>query len=254
MESDEWPTGLAEGRRRCSKQDEPCFPTGVYGTPWRAPQEGPTAAIGRRPVSGAPVLLIHMPLELQIIRASEFIRLGAHGHFDLAASKAALAVLARACRKRGIDRALMDLRALQPGPKPVFSRDDLIALVNTFHEVGFTRQQRLAILYRSDPHHRARLFAFLSTVRGWTVRAFDDFEKALSWISSGPEAARPARSAAEKLIPVRTSARKADPAALPVMLRKPLESAGPKTTAAARRPGPSDKPVKAPLRRPILKS
>ena len=28
-----------------------------------------------------------MPLELQIIRASEFVRLGARGHFDLAASK-----------------------------------------------------------------------------------------------------------------------------------------------------------------------
>ena len=34
-----------------------------------------------------------MPQELQIIRASEFIRMGAQGHFDLAASKAALAEL-----------------------------------------------------------------------------------------------------------------------------------------------------------------
>ena len=150
-----------------------------------------------------------MPLELQIIRASEFIRLGAHGHFDLAASKTALAALARACRKRGIDRALMDLRSLQPGPTPVFSRDDLIALVNTFHEVGFTRQQRLGILYKSDPHHRARLFAFLSTVRGWTVRAFDDFEKALSWLSSGPDsAAQPVRSSAGKPVPLRYLKRK----------------------------------------------
>jgi hypothetical protein len=161
-----------------------------------------------------------MPLELQIIRASEFVRLGAHGHFDLAASKAALAELARACRKRGIDRALMDLRALQPGPKPVFSRDDLIALVNTFREIGFTRQQRLAVLYRSDPHHRARMFAFLSTLRGWTVRAFDDFEKALSWLSEDMEAARSTRSASEKLIPVRTSRREPEPAALAVSLRK----------------------------------
>ena len=158
-----------------------------------------------------------MSLELQIIRASEFIRLGAQGHFDLAASKAALAVLARACRKRGIDRALMDLRALRPKPKPVFSRADLIALVNTFHEAGFTRQDRLAVLYHSDPHHRTRLFAFLSTLHGWTVRAFDDFEAALHWLSSGPEAAaRPARSAAEKLIHVRTSKREAEPALLTV--------------------------------------
>ena len=117
-----------------------------------------------------------MPLELQIIRAHEFVRLGAHGHFDLAASKAALAEMAAACRKRGIHQALLDLRALHPGPKPVFSPADLIELVNTFREVGFTHEQRLAILYHSDPHHRARLFAFLSIVRGWNVQAFGDFE------------------------------------------------------------------------------
>ena len=55
-----------------------------------------------------------MPMELQIIRAQEFIRLGAHGNFDLDASKAVLAQLAAACWKRGINQALLDLRALQP--------------------------------------------------------------------------------------------------------------------------------------------
>ena len=124
-----------------------------------------------------------MPMELQIIRASEFVRLGPHGKFDLKASKAALAELAGACRKRGIHQALMDLRALHPGPKPVFSPNDLAVLVNTFREMGFTHRQRLAVLYRSDPHHRARLFAFIAKLRGWSVQAFDDFEKALAWLS-----------------------------------------------------------------------
>jgi hypothetical protein len=161
-----------------------------------------------------------MPLELQIIRASEFIRVGPHGRFDLAASKAVLADLAGACRKRGIDRALVDLRGLKPGPKPVFSPADLVALVNTFREVGFTHQQRLAILYPSDPHRRVRLFAFLSTLHGWTVRAFGDFEKALFWLSDGqPTAAEPARSAAEKSVRVRTSKRGIEPLPLPVTLR-----------------------------------
>jgi len=126
-------------------------------------------------------------MELQIIRAQEFIRLGAQGRLDLKASKAVLAQLAAACRKRGIQQALVDLRALQPGPKPVFSPNDLMALVKTFREIGFTQQQRLAVLYRSDPHLRARLFAFIATVRGWKVQAFDDFEKAVTWLS-GAEA------------------------------------------------------------------
>jgi len=145
-----------------------------------------------------------MPLELHIIRAQEFIQMGAHGHFDLVASQAALAQLARACRKRNIDQALVDLRALRPGPKPVFTPADLASLVSTFREFGFTHRQRLAILYHSDPHHRARLFAFLGNMHGWNVRAFGDFETALLWLSSGPEPeARRQRSPNEKNIPVR---------------------------------------------------
>ena len=145
-----------------------------------------------------------MPLELHIIRAQEFIQMGAHGHFDLAASKEALASLVRACRKRNIDQALLDLRGLQFGPKPVYSPAELAELVSTFHEIGFTRRQRLAILYKSDPYHRTRMFAFLSTMHGWHVKAFQDFEEAFFWLSQGaePESKRK-RSTTEKAVPLR---------------------------------------------------
>ncbi len=145
-------------------------------------------------------------MELQIIRAQEFIRLGAHGRLDLKASKAALAQLAGACWKRGINQALLDLRALQPGPKPVFSPNDLVTLVNTFHEIGFTHRQRLAVLYSSDPHLRARLFAFIATVRGWKVQAFDDFEEAVTWLAGAepePSGAEIETTPRAKKIPVR---------------------------------------------------
>lgn len=124
-----------------------------------------------------------MPLELQVIRASDFIRLGATGQFDLARSKEVLAELAGACRKRGINRAMLDLRSLHPGPTPVFSPSDLAYLVNTFREIGFTREQKLAVLYASDPHHRAKMFAFISALRGWHVAAFGSFEEAMVWLS-----------------------------------------------------------------------
>jgi hypothetical protein len=157
-----------------------------------------------------------MPQELQIIRASEFIRFGAQGHFDLPASKVALAELAAVCRRRGIAHAMMDLRALHPGPKPVFTPADLAELVGTFREVGFTQQERLAILYGSDPHHRARLFAFLSTMHGYAVRAFGNFEEALLWLSSGEETKHARRrSPDEKEVPVRFSKRKAKAAKRP---------------------------------------
>jgi hypothetical protein len=126
-------------------------------------------------------------MELQIIRAQEFIRLGAHGRLDMKISKALLANLAGACRKRGINQALLDLRALQPKPKPIFTPDDLVKLVKTFREIGFTHAQRLAVLYDSDLHNRARLFAFIARLRGWHVQAFGEFEPAIHWLSSGEE-------------------------------------------------------------------
>jgi formylglycine-generating enzyme required for sulfatase activity len=133
------------------------------------------------------MMAVTMPMELQIIRAQEFTRLGAHGQFDLEASKAVLAELAGACWKRGINQALLDVRALHPGSKPVFSPNDLVTLVNTFREIGFTRRQRLAVLYRSDPHHRAPLFTFIAKQRGWNVQAFRSFEDAFIWLSHAQE-------------------------------------------------------------------
>jgi hypothetical protein len=147
-----------------------------------------------------------MPMELQIIRAQEFIRLGAHGHFDLKASRAVLAALAAACLKRGIHQALLDLRALHPGPKPVFSPGDLVTLVNTFRQIGFTHQQRLAVLYHSDPHQRANMFASIARLRGWSVKAFDNFEAAVTWLSRAeqlPAEAETGTTTRARRVPVR---------------------------------------------------
>ena len=66
-----------------------------------------------------------MPIELQVIRASEFIRLDARARFDLEQSQEVLKALAFACRKRGVDQAMLDLRALPLLPKPQFTPTEL---------------------------------------------------------------------------------------------------------------------------------
>jgi hypothetical protein len=43
------------------------------------------------------------------------------------------------------------------------------------------------VLYGSDPHHRARLFAFIAKLRGWKVQASDSFEEAVTWLSEAGE-------------------------------------------------------------------
>ena len=161
-----------------------------------------------------------MPMELQIIRAQEFIRLGAHGRIDMKISRALLANLAAVCRKRGIHQALLDLRALQPKPKPkpIFTPDDLVKLVKTFREIGFTHAQRLAVLYRSDPHRRARMFASIARLRGWHVAAFEDFETAIRWLSSDEEIkVEKALPVAAQKIPVQPPAIVPPPKTIPVL-------------------------------------
>ena len=139
------------------------------------------------------------PVELHVIRFREFVRLDAHGHLDVAASHALLSRLAQVCRKRGLDRALLDGRDIQAELTP----DEIASLVRDLAEMGFTRNQRLALLHRGDPHRRAALFALIAKLRGWKIRAFGNFEEAVDWLSIGPEARSRPPSCAEQ-IPLRT--------------------------------------------------
>jgi hypothetical protein len=125
------------------------------------------------------------PIELQIIRANEFVCLDANELLDFEATKKVLQGLALACRKRGLDRAMLDLRAVPVPAKPHFTLEELAELVATFAQAGFTRHQRLAILYQHDVYGGVRNFAFFSKMHGLQVQAFHDFEEALYWLSTG---------------------------------------------------------------------
>jgi len=154
-----------------------------------------------------------MPIELQIIRASEFVRLDADEQLDFEASKKVLQELAYACRKRGLDHAMVDLRNVPIPEKPHFTKNELAGLVLTFRAAGFSREQRLALLYREDIHGGIRDFAFISRMRGLQVQAFTDFETALQWLSESEENA-PEQSQGE--IPVPIAKRESKPRKLPI--------------------------------------
>ena len=128
-----------------------------------------------------------MPLELQIIRAVDFVSLSAEGRADLESSRTVLRDLAAACWRRGIQRALLDLRKIQPGATRIFTAKQLSELVETFHEIGFSKEHKLAVLYEEDPFHGARMFAFIGALRGWRVRAFAQFEEALQWLAEAED-------------------------------------------------------------------
>ena len=127
-----------------------------------------------------------MSIELHVIHASDFIHLGADEYLDVQASKDALRTLAQACCERGINCAVLDLRQLPVEAKPHFTTSELAALVVVFRDAGFTRQQRLAVLYSHDIHGGIRSFAFISRMRGLQVQAFLDFESAFLWLAEIP--------------------------------------------------------------------
>src|SRR6478609_6993741 len=97
----------------------------------------------------------NMPYDLHIIRAREFLRLGAQGKPDLASSRQGLAALAASMVRRGLDRALLDLRGVQEG----LSTPDLFSLACSFHEAGFHQHHRLAVLHRWNRMAQADFFA-----------------------------------------------------------------------------------------------
>jgi hypothetical protein len=170
-----------------------------------------------------------MPLELQVFHAGEFVRVGGRGQFDLAASCAALAELIRACKRRGLHRALLDVRDAQANLNPT----ELASIVNTFREIGFTHDQCLAIVHSGDPHHRARTFAFISRMRGWTVQAFGDFDEAVRWLSSIQSPARKASEPAKR-IPVAGLGAGRKRAARPKKRKYPRHEETPRLTRSSR--------------------
>jgi len=141
-------------------------------------------------------------MELHIIRFREFVRLDAHGQLDMAESHTVLSRLAELCRRRGIEQALLDGRDIQTALTP----DEIAALVRDLAEMGFTRNQRLALLHKGDPNRRAALFALIAKLRGWKIRAFGNFEEAVDWLSTGPDS-RPKPHSCGEEVPLRIAKR-----------------------------------------------
>ena len=123
-----------------------------------------------------------MPIEIFVITASDFVRLSSDKFINFEESKKVLQGLAAACQKRGLDRAIVDVRDLPVPDKPHFTNAEFAALVEVFREAGFSRRQRLAVLYRQDVYGGLQKFTFFSRMRSLRVQAFHEFESAINWL------------------------------------------------------------------------
>jgi len=141
-----------------------------------------------------------MPFEVQIIRACEFVRLGAHGEFDFESTRDVLKNLADACHKRGIERAMLDVRGATSNLTP----KDLAGLVSAFARAAASKRLWLAIVHTGDQNYRAKLFVFFSAMRGRKVREFEKFEDGLEWLSILEDSAAKSGTPAHDL-PIRSN-------------------------------------------------
>jgi hypothetical protein len=125
--------------------------------------------------------------QFQVIRASDFVCFDAEKHLDFEESKRVLQELALACRKRGLDCAMVDLRDLPVPEKPRFNRAELAEMAGAIRAAGFTIRQRLAVLHSHDTHGTIRDFVTISRMQGLQVEAFSEFDKAIHWLGKSTE-------------------------------------------------------------------
>ncbi|HTV40244.1 MAG TPA: hypothetical protein VMF08_06700 [Candidatus Sulfotelmatobacter sp.] len=156
---------------------------------------------------GLPKLKKPSPIELQVIRASDFICFDADEHLNFEESKKVLQQLALACRKRGMGRAMVDLRDLPVPEKPRFTEAQLVGLVDAFRDAGFAHRQRLAILHSHDVHGTIRDFISIGRQRGLHTRAFLEYDKAMHWLAKATEPSAEHKQGAE--VPIKKARSKA---------------------------------------------
>ena len=136
---------------------------------------------------GSPVTRKNHGHQFQVIRASDFVCYDAEKHLDFEESKRVLQELTLACRKRGLDRAMVDLRDLPVPEKPRFTTVQLVEMAGAIRAAGFTSRQRLAVLHSHDTHGTIRDFVSISRMKGLQVEAFRRFDDAMHWLGSGAE-------------------------------------------------------------------
>jgi hypothetical protein len=127
-----------------------------------------------------------MPVEVRIIIVPDFLRVDAGGTLDLDQSRSLLQKIAGECKKCGTDRVLADLREVSRGPNIV----DLYWLVDSFSDIGFGPEVRLAILYINQGLGQAQFFTDTAQNRGFQVELFEGFELAFEWLTASTAAGR----------------------------------------------------------------
>jgi len=120
-----------------------------------------------------------VPNDIRVIQAKEFLRATVQGTFDLNASKAALAEIARATDPfPGFD-IMVDVR---DAPNNL-SLPEIHEVLQVFAELRIGDGHKGAVLTDPKRFESARFFAISARRMGFAVHAFVSFEEAFEWLA-----------------------------------------------------------------------
>jgi hypothetical protein len=120
-----------------------------------------------------------MPTNITIVQTADFIRAKPDGRLDLETSRKLLVEVVSALRTAGEHNVLIDTRAAAPTH---LSRADLWTLGVAAGTQPALARGRVALLVPLDKQDDAEFFEDVARVEGANVRAFTDFESAISWL------------------------------------------------------------------------
>ena len=120
-----------------------------------------------------------MPTNITIVQTTDFIRARPDGRLDVDASRQLLVEVVSAMRSAGDHNVLIDTRAAAPVR---LSSTDLWNLGVAAGTQPALAWGRVALLVPLDKQDDAEFFESVARVEGANVRAFTDFESAISWL------------------------------------------------------------------------
>jgi hypothetical protein len=120
-----------------------------------------------------------VPTNITIVQTSDFIRARPDGALDLEASRKLLLEVVSAIRRAGEHNVLIDTRAAAPTR---LSTKDLWQLGVAVGTQPLLARSKVALLVPLDKQDDAEVFEGVARIEGANVRAFSDFESAISWL------------------------------------------------------------------------
>lgn len=119
-----------------------------------------------------------MPVNVKVISTNDFIKTTATGVLDFAASKQAILDIASQIKKPGEYEVLVDTRAAEA----MLSIADLFELGETLANHPSLRLSKIGLLVQKSGADKAGFLETVAMNRGANIKAFTDFEQALTWL------------------------------------------------------------------------